>query len=218
MNHFALPKQTIVNKSIPKNAFDSYANTKQKRMFVDLVERIRWINKLSRETLNLPFTDIQEIQIFEIQLRKPDKIQTLLTLIDKAIPYHVIFLLYHKEQGKISVSKKHPHPLNEDNSVIEWTFETDWFELSTIPVKFNLKESIDFVLSDFCTQISGRKEHEQVNLDQVIEKEKKIKELKQRISKLEAAITNSKQFNKKVEMNLILMNLHNELDILNTSL
>ena len=50
MSFFNLPKQTQVNKSIPKNAFDSYINSKQKKLFVDIIERIRWTNKLSVET------------------------------------------------------------------------------------------------------------------------------------------------------------------------
>jgi len=53
MQIFNLPKHTVVNKIIPKNAFDNYANTKQKKLFIENVEKIRWINKLSKETVNL---------------------------------------------------------------------------------------------------------------------------------------------------------------------
>ena len=35
MSYFNLPASTIVNRFIPKNAFDDYTNTKQKKKFVE---------------------------------------------------------------------------------------------------------------------------------------------------------------------------------------
>ena len=35
-----LPKSTVVKKVIPKNAFDAYTNTKQKKAFADKIVRI----------------------------------------------------------------------------------------------------------------------------------------------------------------------------------
>lgn len=63
MEIFDLPIKTKVEKTIPKNAFDRYTSAKKKKMFTDLVEKIRWVNKLSKETLNLIGTDIKEIQM-----------------------------------------------------------------------------------------------------------------------------------------------------------
>ena len=37
---FNLPKSTVVKKVIPKNAFDTYTNTKQKKAFADKIVRI----------------------------------------------------------------------------------------------------------------------------------------------------------------------------------
>jgi Domain of unknown function (DUF4391) len=60
------------------------------KQMVDLIERIKWSNKLSRETINLEGKEIQEIQIFEIELRKQDDITGLLQVVDKAISYPII--------------------------------------------------------------------------------------------------------------------------------
>ena len=90
MDLFSLPHTAAVNRIIPKNAFDEYANTKQKRQFTDLISRIIWTYKLSPATINLEALEIKEIQIFEIELKIREDIGTILELIDKSIPYHIV--------------------------------------------------------------------------------------------------------------------------------
>jgi hypothetical protein len=209
MERFNLPKHTVVNKSIPKNAFDKFTNTKQKQLFVDTVDKIRWLNKISKETVNLPGKDIKELQVFEIQLRKKDRIETLLDLIDRSIPYHIIFILVSGNEFMISLSEKHSHPTNEDQSVIDWTFRSKWFSEGEFHYQLNLKESIDFVFSDICFQVSGKKKGK---LSDLIKHEQVVNEIRREISKLEGAIKKSKQFNQKVELNLRLRDKRNEME------
>lgn len=42
MDFFSLPPFTYVNRAIPKNAFDPYTGTKEKKEFVEKVDKIRW--------------------------------------------------------------------------------------------------------------------------------------------------------------------------------
>ena len=177
MSFFNLPKQTQVNKSIPKNAFDSYINSKQKKLFVDIIERIRWTNKLSVETINLEGKEISEIQIFEVALRQKDNIEKLLEIIDKSIPYHIIFVLNFEDQVKISVAQKHLHPTNENNTVIVWTFKSEWLNKDLIKYQLNLKGTLDSVIKDFCIQLSGKKENVDLSLNELVEKESQIEKL-----------------------------------------
>jgi hypothetical protein len=96
MEIFKLPASTTVQKVIPKNAFDAYTRSKQKKLFTDLVSRITWTHKLSAETTNLRAYDINEIQIFRIELKVKNDIKPVLEVIDKAIPYHIIFVIEHE--------------------------------------------------------------------------------------------------------------------------
>ncbi|MFL0684098.1 MAG: DUF4391 domain-containing protein [Algoriphagus aquaeductus] len=82
-----LPKPTLVNKVIPKNAFDPYCSGQQKRLFTDKIEKIRWAHKLAWETTNLPSQEVKEIQCFEIELRQEEGIEEALRIIDWAIPF-----------------------------------------------------------------------------------------------------------------------------------
>jgi hypothetical protein len=212
MSFFNLPKQTQVNKSIPKNAFDSYINSKQKKLFVDIIERIRWTNKLSVETINLEGKKISEIQIFEVALRQKDNIEKLLEIIDKSIPYHIIFVLNFEDQVKISVAQKHLHPTNENNTVIDWTFKSEWLNKDLIKYQLNLKGTLDSVIKDFCIQLSGKKEDVDLSLNELVEKESQIEKLEKEINKLKSQIKRTKQFNQKVELNALLRQREMELN------
>ena len=212
MSFFNLPKQTQVNKSIPKNAFDSYINSKQKKLFVDIIERIRWTNKLSVETINLEGKEISEIQIFEVALRQKDNIEKLLEIIDKSIPYHIIFVLNFEDQVKISIAQKHLHPTNENNTVIDWTFKSEWLNKDLIKYQLNLKGTLDSVIKDFCIQLSGKKEDVDLSLNELVEKESQIEKLEKEINKLKSQIKTTKQFNQKVELNALLRQREMELN------
>ena len=212
MSFFNLPKQTQVNKSIPKNAFDSYINSKQKKLFVDIIERIRWTNKLSVETINLEGKEISEIQIFEVALRQKDNIEKLLEIIDKSIPYHIIFVLNFEDQVKISVAQKHLHPTNENNAVIDWTFKSEWLNKDLIKYQLNLKGTLDSVIKNLCIQLSGKKEDVDLSLNELVEKESQIEKLEKEINKLKSQIKRTKQFNEKVELNALLRQREMELN------
>ncbi len=207
MSLFNLPVQTIKNKGIPKNAFYGYTNTKQKQLFVDVVDKIKWGYNLSTATINLEGDEVQEIQIFEINLKKKYKIETVLSVIEKAIPYHIIFIVSFEDEIMLYTSQKHNSPTNENNTIVDWVFKTNWFLKEDDKYSLNLKGNLDLVYKDFCFQISDRLSESTTDLKSLIEKEQKLKELNNKISKLESQIKSCKQFNKKLELNVKLNNL-----------
>lgn len=213
---FDLPKSTIVNRFIPKNAFDEYSNAKQKRLFIEKVNKIRWLNKLSAETINLTGTDVKEIQVFEIELKQKDLISDLLKVIDKAIPYHILFILVFNDSFLLSASQKHIHPTNENLAVIDWTFTSSWAEKDSANYKFNLKKNLDFVFADLIYQISGKTNTTELNISDLISKEQKIKQLTSQIEKLKSEIKKCRQFNKKVDLNLELLECETNLSLIVT--
>jgi len=214
MELFKLPHTAKVNRVIPKNAFDSYTTAKQKKQFTDLIARITWTHKLSKDTVNLEGKDIKEIQVFRIELKAKEEIQTVLDIIDKSIPYNIVFVIEFDGRIYISTSTKHPHPINEDNSVIDWTFKTGWFPPSENKYTLQLKKSIDAVYHDFCIQLSGKSSMATKPLQDLIAYKKKVDALEKEIAKLKSGMASSKQFNNKVELNLKLKATEDELQSL----
>ena len=214
MGYFNLPISTKVGKVVPKNAFDDYINTKQKKIFTEKVARITWTNKLSKETTNLDSTEIQEIQVFQVELKVKEDIQAVLDIIDKSIPYPIIFGIEYDNEIYFSCSTKHPHPINEDNSVIDWTFKTEWFNKKEQRYSLNLKKELDFIFKDFCVQLSGKPDLLKHSIENIVDYNRAVTLMEKEILKLKSAIASSKQFNKKVELNNVLNNKKQELKIL----
>lgn len=204
MELFSLPHTAKVNRVIPKNAFDSYTTAKQKKLFTELISRITWTHKLSPDTINLEAKDIKEVQIFKVELKVKQDIQTVLDIIDKSIPYSIIFVVEYASMIYLSTSSKHTHPINEDNAVIDWTFKTEWFKPSENKYTLQLKKSIDTVYYDFCRQLSSMSEHLQMSFKQLIEYQQQKKLLEKEIVKIRDKIKLCNQFNLKVELNISL--------------
>ena len=202
MEIFNLPNTASVNKVIPKNTFDSYTSSKQKKLFSELISRITWTHKISTDTVNLIAKEIKEIQVFRIELKQKQDVQQVLDLIDKLIPYNIIFVIDYDGMIYLSTSVKHPHPANDDNTVIDWTFKTDWFHPIECSYTLSLKKNIDSVYHDFCVQLTGKNKLVEKSLSDVIAFKKVEKSIKSEISNLKSKIANCNQFNKKVEMNL----------------
>lgn len=210
---FNLPNSTVVKKVIPKNAFDFYTNTKQKKAFADKIVRITWSNKLSQDTINLTGKDVTEIQFFEIELKEKVIIKDLLVIIDKAIPYHIIFKVIFNNEYYISTSAKHTHPTNDDNAVIDYTFATEWISTDELLYSIELKNSLDWIYRNFCSQFISSSKNSN-NLQEIIKNEKKIDIIKKKIEKIKFEISRCKQFNKKVDLNIELKELQEELKAL----
>lgn len=214
MDYFKLPSNTTIQRVVPKNSFDTFTNSKQKDMFTKDVAKITWSNSISTATINLPSKDIQEIQIFSVELKEKKKIKTLLDIIDKAISYHIIFIIEFDNSIYISTSLKHFSSLNNTKSVIDWTFKTEWFRIGEKEYRLELKKDIDFVYYDFCNQLSLKPNKDIKSITDLTAYNFKISSLTREIEQLKRSIISCQQFNKKVELNLKLKKLERELGTL----
>lgn len=215
MEIFDLPDKVKVNKVVPKNAFDSFTNSKQKQLFTDLIKRITWEYKISEATTNLPAKEIKEIQVFYIELKEKQEVRGILDIIDKAIPYPIIFLVNWNNDFYFTTSTKHAHPINENISVIDWTFKSDWFQKENIGnFTLPLKKSLDNVYEVFCFQLAGENKNNTSTLPELVKHHERLATLKTAIDQLQKKIKGAKQFNKKLELNQELNNKKKELQAL----
>ncbi len=198
---FQLPKNTEIGKVIPKNAFESYTNAKQKKLFSEKIQRITWTNKIAFDTVNLTGVDLSEIQVFKIELKEKTVIKDLLSIIEKSIPYHIVFWIEFGDEFYISTSVKHLHPQNEDIAVIDYTFTSDWKLVEDNTYKIELKNNLDRIFKNFCEQLKTVVADTK-SISELIEKQKSNDAILKEIEKLKSEIARCKQFNKKVELNM----------------
>lgn len=210
MKPFNLPKSTEFGRVIPKNAFNEYTNSKQKKLISDSIQRITWTNKLSEETTNLKPGSVIEIQVFQIKLKQKNDLKKILELIDKSIPYHIIFFLIFDKEVLLSTSAKHNHISKLNESVLDCTFRSSWINIEELKYELVLNESLDQSYITFCNQITTRTLAHKSYQD-FVESEMGIKELENKILKIESQLRREKQFNKKVSLNLEMSKLQDRL-------
>lgn len=212
-----MPRRTYVGRVVPKNAFDTYINTNQKKWFTDYVLRISWLNKLSVETINLKGIDVQEIQLFQIELKIREKIPKVTEIIDKAIPYHIIMIVRYEDEYYLTTSAKHSHTTNEHVAVIDRTFSSDWEYLKDFSYFLNLEKDLDFVHKYFCLQLENRLDFEEQSKENIIEFFAKKSRLEKEVQALENKVKKARQFNRKVELNRELIEARKELESLEST-
>ena len=213
---FHIPSSTFVNKKIPKQRFYDHLDVSSflKRTFIDKVESIYWKNKIATTTTNLAKgKEVVEIEVFEVTLTNPNVSNDFFKLIDKGIPYHIVFTLKHEDKVKYVISFKEKSLGNSPYKVGDY-YSTDWCKDEDITLSLQ-GLNLDEVYENFVRQIAGsslNKSQEDEDLKTSVEKDNKRQLLEKQITQLKNKIAKEKQFNKQVEMNKQLKELQQQLN------
>jgi hypothetical protein len=212
---FQFPEQTTVNKVLPKTKiYDKTRPAKTVRdLFVSDVEQIVWKYKLSPDTLRLsPADGIQEIQVFEIALKRSEISLRVLETIDRAIPYPVIYRLCRGQRVRHVAAFKRPAQDGSQKWMIGEYYQTPWTKDAAshnpLPLSLNLKSLYDQMMRAFIALPA--REGEQ--LSELVEREYRVRQFQRQLSQLETKLRSEKQFNRKVDINTEIRSLIKELE------
>ena len=199
-----LPKTTDFNKRIPKEKFYENLNVTPtvKKCFVDQIKVIYWRNKIASSTTNLaPGTTVTEIEVFEVRLKTNLLDEAVLRQIDKEIPYHIIFVLEYDGKYQVWTAYKEASTGNTAFKVNHY-YHTDWLTDEEISLKLE-GLNVDTVYENFVYQIAGDtlQANENESLQDVVERDEKVKNLKKQIEVLRAKIRKEKQLNVQMKLN-----------------
>ncbi len=209
-----LPKTTEFNKRIPKQKF--YENLSVtpaiKKAFTDQIKIIYWRNKLAATTLNLaPGEQVAEIEVFEVRLATPDIDENFLRLIDREIPYHILFLLEYEGKYQAAIGYKEAAGSGKAAFKVDCYYRTEWLLEDDLPLHLE-GLTIDAVYENFIRQIAGDglNGSEGTTLKESVEQQKQRKQLEKRIAALEAKMKKEKQLNRKMELKAEIKKLQNK--------
>lgn len=199
-----LPKSTEFNKRIPKQKF--YENLSvtpaMKTAFTEQIKSIYWRNKLAATTLNLaPGKLVTEIEVFEIRLTSPDLDEDILRLIDREIPYHILFLLEYDRKYQAAMGYKEASSSGKAAFKVERYYRTEW--LTEEELSLHLEGlTIDAVYENFIRQIAGDRlvGNENTTLKESVEQQKQREQIEKQIVALETKMKKEKQLNRKMEL------------------
>ena len=94
-----LPESAFVNKFVAKSKFYERAqlSSRLQKEFAENIRRITWKYKLAEDTVGIAKTEkVTEIQIFELELKAQEIPQKVLKVIDKAIPYQILYKFVYR--------------------------------------------------------------------------------------------------------------------------
>ena len=201
------PQKTFFNKPIPKAKFYEKLPVTQavKNCFVNEIAGIVWRNKLSAETLNVqPGSRVQELEVIEISLKGESLNDSVLKVIDRGIPYQLLFLLKRGEEYQLCMGYK-----ETETSAVKEYFKTDWMTFEALPLQIT-GLTLDEICDNFIRQIHGSLQTN-VNADLKTElaESKEQEKLQKRIAQLEKKLLTEKQFKKQMAIRAELLELKN---------
>ncbi len=191
-----LPKNALVNKFIAKTKFyeKTSLSSKLQNEFINKIQRITWMYKLAEETIGISKTDkVTEIQIFEIELKEKTIPKNVLKVIDKAIPYQILYQFVYKDSAAYGITLKETN-ITQNYYFSEWNEECH-FDFTGI----DLEKVYQKLIKAFIT--NGAKNRG--DFETIIDTDNKIKLLEKEIETLNNKIRKEHQFNRKVDLNKI---------------
>ena len=212
-----LPKSTEFNKKIPKQKF--YENLEispaLKKIFIEQVDKIIWSNKIASSTTNLAGGDlVKEIEVFEVFLKSPNLDDEILRHIDRAVPYHIVFILEYQGRYKACISYKEAAMSGNRAFKVNSYYYTDWLDKQNLPLKLE-GLNLDAAYENFVRQIAGETLQKMVsdeNLKDSVARSEQKELLQRQILALESKIRKEKQLNKQIQINNELKKLKRNLE------
>ena len=196
------PDSCIVDRTVPKTMFYRFmdVNPKMKKRFVEDVESIRWLYKLSAQTLNVTSSeDMLEIEVFVATLKQADSLTDLFTFIDTHMPHHIVFILQHGDNSMLLVNYKQWKDDTHTEFKITQMFASPWVPTSNLKLEID-GQSLPRIYDNFVAQISGIGEHKAGKMEEIVALQQRIEKEEKEFQKLEKKMRNERQANIQLEL------------------
>jgi hypothetical protein len=132
-------------------------------------------------------------------MRQRDLDKRVLTAINKAIPYKIVFVLTFENVAQTWIEASGTF------------YNSDWFRIDGCTLKLD-GLNLDTVYGNLARHIAGGRLDSEGDISEAVEKDKLRQKLEREIAALEKKLPREKQFNKQVEMNGELKRLKKELE------
>ncbi|MFC2369573.1 MAG: DUF4391 domain-containing protein [Selenomonas noxia] len=199
-----LPASTELNRRIPKQKFyeKSDLSPTLKKAFSAQVRSIHWRNKIAPEVLNLAAgKEVQELEVFELRLNDGQIDETVLRLIDRAIPYHILFVLVWEDRLRLALAYKETPDVKSAGVRVERYYYTDWMPERDVVLRLE-GLSMDAVYENLVRRIAGEAlgDARTSTLRESVAEQGRRERVEKQIAALEAKIRREKQPKRKFEL------------------
>ena len=201
-NLLNFPTTTIVDSVVPKTKFYRFmeVNPRMKAHFVNDVESIRWLYKLSPDTLNVTASDdMKEIEVLVATLKEADCPTDLFTFIDTHMPRHLVFILLHDNNCMLLINYKQWRDDTHTAFKITQMFASPWVPTSSLQLNIE-GQSLPRIYDNFVAQISGIGEHRAGSMEEIVALRQQIAKQEADLQKLEKRMRREPQVDVQMEM------------------
>ena len=210
------PKTTEFNRRIPKQKFYNHLSVSPqiKKIFVEQIAAINWTNKLAPTTLNVKSGErVTEIEVFHLLLNQKGLDERVLQLIDKEIPYHILFELEYEGQIQVWNGYKEESQTRAETFKVNRYYQTDWMTKDEIHFEIaglNMDALYDGLIKQAAGDSLRIEANESVGV--AIQRTEEKEKLEKQILALEKKLYKEKQFNRQVQLNTELKILHKQME------
>ncbi|SMX79183.1 protein of unknown function (DUF4391) [Brevibacterium sp. 239c] len=202
------PVAAKFERRVPKEKFYEKANVSKavRDRFVSDVQRITWAYKLAESTINLSGNDaVPEVQVFRLDVKKDDLSDLVLTAIDKAIQYPIIFEIARTLDAEPQVRLVAAHKrLGAGTPKLSSYYTTGWqaagAERHPLPVAVSLPALYGALLEPLIP-VTLRPDEE---MSEVADRLSAVRMLEREIAVLERRLRTEPQLNRKIDLRRIL--------------
>lgn len=209
------PEAAKFGRRVPKEKFYEHGtvSTAVREKFIIEVQRITWAYKLAEATINLPGTSaVPEVQVFTIDSKTDDVSEAVLSAIDKAIPFPIIFEVTRSltERPRVRMVAAHKQ-LGAGIPKLSAYYSTGWqpgdATRQPLPTAITLPTLYATLLQPL-TPLTARPGEE---MSEVADRLAAVRKLEREVASLERKLRAEPQLNRKVELRRTLKTKQHEL-------
>lgn len=213
-NLLGYPKETIVNRVVPKTMFYRFmeVNPRMKVRFVNDVVSINWLYKLAPGTLNVTDSpDMKEVEVFVATLKQPDCPPDLFSFVDANMPHHIVFILLHEGNAMLLINYKDWTDSTHTKFRITQSYTSPWVSVSELNLKIE-GQSLQRIYDNFVAQISGIGEHKAGAMAEIVALQQEISKAEDYLKALQKKMLKEPQLDRQMQMNKEVKAKRKELD------
>tara|TARA_R110001583_G_scaffold122072_1_gene273332 strand:+ start:16785 stop:17537 length:753 start_codon:yes stop_codon:yes gene_type:complete len=237
-SQLAIPESCQLDKRIFKKMFydNGQLNAADKKAFSDDIDEIIWRYTLKPETINIPRYDdadheYHEIAIIQIALKDTKRLKRIAQIIQRSIPYPLLLVFTQKNSLLFNAADKRINKVDISKLVIDESIYSDWLDLDGLQdyeqdfiSQFTMKQfsyqdlyrtyldMIDKILNLNCGKITGTYSQGEPKAD--IDRRAclaNIHKYQQQQSELRSALKKESQFNRKIDLNIQIKQLEQQI-------
>ena len=199
------PKSAAFGRRFPKQKFYEHleVDPQVKRLLVEQVKLIVWAYKLSPQTVNLsPGQAVGEIQVFQLALTGPELDERVTQLMDRQIPYHLLFLLERPDGlQRLRIGYKEASQSGHNAFQLRQSYQTDWACPEDLSLDLTALD-MDGLYESIVRQIAGDAitAPEAETLKAAVEQTQQREKLEKQIAQLKTRMKKEKQLGRQMEL------------------